>query len=39
MFHFDLIQIYNANQLMKPNIYFIYTHQITADFYIHTHVS
>lgn len=36
-FHFDLMQIYNANRPTKPQNYFIYTHQTTKEFYIHTY--
>lgn len=38
-FHFDLMQIYNANRPTKPKTYFTYTHQTTTDFYIHLNVS
>lgn len=38
-FHFDLMQIYNANRPTKPQNYFIYTHQTTKEFYVHIHVS
>lgn len=37
-FHFDLMQIYNANRPTMPQNYFIYTHQTTKEFYIHIHV-
>lgn len=38
LFHFNLMQIYIANRPTDSPKYFIYTHQITKEFYIHQRV-